>query len=134
VKGEPEWLSLEDALLFHGQLVGTFGGAGGLRDQGLLESALSRPRHEFAYGSRDLFVLAGAYAHGIVKNHPFVDGNERMAFVIARIFLAMNGVGFEPPQHEAVVMIEGLASTEVRPDEFVSWLRKHSTGKRRRRR
>ena len=67
---EPEWLTAEDATFFHEQILATFGGAGGVRDQSLLESAMSRPQHVFAYESQDLCVLAGAYAHGIAKNHP----------------------------------------------------------------
>ena len=123
---EPEWLTADDAALFHEQILAAFGGAGGVRDQSLLESAMSRPRHLFAYESQDLFVLAGAYAHGIAKNHPFVDGNKRVAFVLARVFLGLNGVRFDPPEAEAVVMVEGLAGSAVRDADFVAWLRKHS--------
>lgn len=123
---EPEWLTADDAALFHAQILAAFGGAGGVRDQSLLESAMSRPRHVFAYESQDLFVLAGAYAHDIAKNHPFVDGNKRVAFVLARVFLGLNGVRFDPPEAEAVVMVEGLAGSAVREADFVAWLRKHS--------
>ena len=123
---EPEWLTPEDATLFHSQLIAAFGGAPGIRDAGLLESALNRPRQVFAYESQDLCVLAGAYAHGIAKNHPFVDGNKRVAFVLARVFLGLNGGRFDPPEAEAVVMVEGLASTQVSEAQFAAWLRKHS--------
>jgi death on curing protein len=126
VTAEPEWLTAEDATLFHGQLIAAFGGAQGIRDQSLLESAMSRPRHVFAYESQDLAVLAGTYARGIAKNHPFVDGNKRVAFVLARVFLGLNGVQFDPPEAEAVVMVEGLASSHVSEADFVLWLRKHS--------
>lgn len=122
----PEWLTADDAALFHEQILAAFGGAGGVRDQSLLESAMSRPRHVFAYESQDLFVLAGAYAHGIAKNHPFVDGNKRVAFVMVRVFLGLNGVRFDPPEAEAVVMVEGLAGSAVREADFVAWLRKRS--------
>lgn len=131
---EPEWVSVQDAVLFHDALITTFGGSGGVRDQGLLESALGRPRNVFAYETTDLFVLAGAYAHGLAKNHPFVDGNKRVAFAVARVFLGMNGIEFNPPETEAVVMVEGLASGELDQAEFVEWLRKHSTEPKRRRR
>ncbi len=131
---EPEWVSVDDTLLFHALVIATFGGAEGVRDQGLLESALARPRHLFAYESQDLLALATAYAHGIAKNHPFVDGNKRMAFVVARVFLGLNGVAFDPPDTEAVVMIEGLASSEVTPTTFGAWLKKHSKVIRRGRR
>ena len=123
---EPEWLTVEDATLFHGQLIAAFGGAPGIRDADLLESALNRPRQVFAYESQDLCVLAGAYTHGIAKNHPFVDGNKRVAFVLARVFLGLNGVRFDPPAAEAVVMVEGLASSQVSEAQFAAWLRKHS--------
>jgi death-on-curing protein len=126
VTAEPEWLSADDALFFHAQILAAFGGAIGVRDQSLLESAMSRPQHVFAYESQDLCTLAGAYAHGIAKNHPFVDGNKRVAFVLARVFLGLNGVRFDPPEAEAVVMVEGLAGSQVREADFVEWLRKHS--------
>lgn len=123
---EPEWLTTPDALLFHAQLITAFGGTAGVRDTGLLESAISRPRNVFAYESQDLCVLASSYAHGVAKNHPFVDGNKRVAFVLARVFLGLNGVQFDPPEAEAVVMVEGLASSQVSEAEFAAWLRKHS--------
>jgi death-on-curing protein len=126
VTTEPLWIGVDDALLFHGQIIAQFGGASGLRDVGLLESALDRPRNAFAYGSTDLVELAAAYAHGLVKNHPFVDGNKRMAFVVARVFLGLNGVAFDPPAAEAVVMVEGLASGYVAQADFAAWTRKHS--------
>jgi len=123
---EPEWLTTQDALLFHAQLITTFGGTAGVRDTGLLESAISRPRNVLAYESKDLCILASSYAHGVAKNHPFVDGNKRVAFVLARVFLGMNGVQFDPPETEAVVMVEGLASSQISEAEFAAWLRKHS--------
>lgn len=123
---EPDWVTVDDALLYHEQLIATFGGADGVRDAGLLESALSRPQNIFAYESQDMFVLASAYAHGIAKNHPFVDGNKRMAFVVTRMFLGMNQLMFDPPEVDAVVMVEGLASGEVTQELFADWVRKHS--------
>lgn len=124
--GEPDWVSLEDALLYHSEVIRAFGGSDGLRDQGLLESALDRARNVFAYESKDLVVLAAVYAHGIAKNHPFIDGNKRSAFVVTRMFLGMNDVDFDPPEHEAVVMVEGLASGDVALADYTSWVRKHS--------
>jgi death-on-curing protein len=123
---EPDWIEVDDALLFHAQLISVFGGATGIRDLALLESALDRPRNLFGYGADDLQALAGAYAHGIIKNHPFVDGNKRVAFVLARVFLGLNGITFDPPEEEAVVMVEGLAAGEVTQDLFADWLRKYS--------
>jgi death-on-curing protein len=130
---EPEWITVEDALVFHSTLLATFGGSEGVRDLALLESALARPKNVFAYESTDPVVLAGAYAHGLAKNHPFVDGNKRVAFVVARAFLGLNGVAFDPPEAEAVVMVEGLASGEVSQSDFTEWLRKHSKSSKRRR-
>lgn len=123
---EPEWLTADDATFFHEQILATFGGATGIRDHGLLESAMNRPQHIFTYESQDLCALAGAYAYGITKDHPFVDGNKRVAFVLARVFLGLNGVRFDPPETEAVVMVEGLAGGQVKEADFVAWLRKHS--------
>ena len=126
MSAEPQWLSLEDALLFHEQLIATFGGSSGVRDLGLLDSALQRPRNLYAYESQDLCDLAGAYAHGIAKNHPFVDGTNRVAFVLTRVFLGIHAVSFDPPETEAVVMVEGLASGALGQAEFTAWIRKHS--------
>lgn len=123
---EPAWITEDDAIFFHGQLIGAFGGTLGIRDLALLQSALQRPRNVLAYENKDIFVLAGAYAHGIVKNHPFVDGNKRVAFTVARVFLGLNGIAFNPPEAETVVMVEGLASGELTQDEFATWVEKHS--------
>lgn len=122
---EPEWITIDDALWIHAELIRAFGGSTGVRDAGLLESALARPRDVFAYAEKALPELAGAYAHALAKNHPFVDGNKRVAFVVARIFLGMNGIAFDPPEAEAVVMVEGLASGAVTQAQFASWIEKH---------
>ncbi len=123
---DPEWLTKEDVLLFHGQLIAAFGGADGTRDEGLLESALGRPRHVRAYETDDLVELAATYAHAIARNHPFVDGNKRTAFVVVRVFLGLNDVAFDPPEEEAVVMMEALATGELTRNEFASWVRKYA--------
>ena len=122
----PEWVTLDDALFFQREIIAAFGGTDGVRDQGLLESALARPQDVFAYESQDLIVLAGTYAHSLAKNHPFVDGNKRIAFVVARVFLGLNGVAFDPPEVEAVVFVEGLAAGKVSREEFTVWVRKHA--------
>jgi len=134
VTAEPDWVSVADARLFHEQLIAAFGGSLGVRDEGLLESALMRPQNVFAYESQDLCVLAGAYAHGIAKNHPFVDGNTRVAFTVTRIFLGMNDVSFDPPEAEAVVAVEALASGDLTQAEFVAWVRKYAKVRKKRRR
>ncbi len=105
--------------------------AASVRHPGLLESAPARPRNAFAHESQDLTTLATACAHGIAKNHAFVDGNKCMAFVVARVFLGLNGIAFDPPEAEAVVMIEGLASGGVTATTFAAWLKKHPKRARR---
>lgn len=124
--GEPDWVTVEDAMLYHSEVIRVFGGAEGLRDRSLLESALDRARNVYAYESEDLVVLAAVYAHGLAKNHPFVDGNKRVAFVVLRMFLGLNNVEFNPLEHEAVVMIEGLAGGQVSLADLTAWVRKNS--------
>ncbi|MBL8752659.1 MAG: type II toxin-antitoxin system death-on-curing family toxin [Planctomycetes bacterium] len=126
MRREPEWVTVEDAVFFHREIIEAFGGSPGIRDQGLLESAMARPKAVFAYESQDLAVLAGAYAHALAKNHPFVDGNKRIAFVVARVFLGLNDVSFDPAEAEAVVFVEGLAAGMVTQDQFTAWVRKNS--------
>ncbi len=123
---EPEWVTVEDALFFHREIIEVFGGSAGVRDQGLLESALARPRAVFAYESQDMIVLAGAYAYSLTKNHPFVDGNKRIGFVVTRVFLGLNDIAFDPPEAEAVVFVEALAAGSLSQEEFTAWLRRHS--------
>lgn len=122
----PDWIEIADVLSWHEQVIAVFGGSDGMRDAALLESALARPRHMAACGTVDLCELAGAYAHGLAKNHPFVDGNKRIAFVVCRMFLGLNEVTWNPPEAEAVVMVEGVASGDVTQDEFVAWIRRHA--------
>lgn len=121
---EPDWVTVDDALLFHDVVLRRYGGLAGVRDIGLLESALGRPRHVYHYETQDLFVLAATYADGIANNHPFVDGNKRTALVCTVAFLELNGVPFEADQAEEVVMVEGLACGKVDRDMFADWLRK----------
>lgn len=131
---EPTWLLHAAVLALHAECLQAFGGSDGVRDPGLLESALPRPQHLFHHEQADLCGLAAAYGHGIAKNHPFVDGNKRVAFTVARIFLGLNGVAWNPPEAEAVVTVEALASGDLTQVEFVAWLRKHAKKSRPRRR
>ena len=88
----PEWILRETVLALHEQLLAEFGGSKGIRDEGLLNSALDRPENLFVYGQPTLSELAAAYSFGLVKNHPFVDGNKRIGFAIAAVFLQLNGL------------------------------------------
>lgn len=120
---EPRWLGERTVLAIHAHHLARFGGAPGLRDRGLLDSALARPRNLHAYGEGDLFTLAATYAGGIVQNHPVVDGNKRSAFLAATLFLQKNGFRVVAPEGEAVVMTLGLASGELPEAGFAAWLR-----------
>jgi death-on-curing protein len=120
---EPFWLSRQAIEIIHDEQLVEHGGAGGIRDAGLLESAMARPRNLFAYGEVDICALAAAYAAGIVRNHPFVDGNKRTGFLAAYSFLSVNGLELDAPEAEAVVMTLGLASGEMPEQGFAAWLR-----------
>ncbi len=107
----------------HSKQLARHGGIEGVRDAGLLESALSRPRNLFAYGSPDIASLAAAYAFGIVRNHPFLDGNKRTALATCRAFLLMNGYAIEASQDEKADAILKLAASTLSEEEFATWLR-----------
>lgn len=125
---EPEWIALELALAIHDRQLAEHGGGAGTRDQGLLESALARPINAWAYGTDDLASLAAAYAFGVARNHPFNDGNKRTAWVLARLFLRLNGqtLAFEPL--DAIRTMFALAAGETSEDELADWLRERIAG------
>ena len=125
---DPVWITVEDCLSFHDKILARFGGAGGVRDAGLPESALARPRHLFAHGTPTLFDLAATYAHGIVRNHPFIDGNKRSGLLAAALFLEANGVRFSAAEEEAVVQMLALASGELKAEDFALWLKQACPG------
>jgi death-on-curing protein len=118
----PKWLlrSVVDAV--HDAQIAEHGGADGLRDEGALDSALARPVNLYAYGETDTFRLAAAYAFGIVRNHPFVDGNKRTAFLAAYVFLRINGQELEADEVSAATAVLALASGESGENEFCNWL------------
>lgn len=120
---EPFWLSIEIAQDIHSEQLARFGGPDGIRDSGLLESALARPINRFAYGEEDLAVLAACYAFGIAKNHPFIDGNKRVAFLAMITFLRINGVQFSPSEPEATAAILALAAGEIEEEGLARWIR-----------
>ena len=125
---EPVWITVEDCLSFHDKVLARFGGAGGVRDAGLLESALARPRHLLAHGTPTLFDLAATYAHGIVRNHPFVDGNKRSGLLAAALFLEANGIRFSAAEEAAVVQMLALANGAITAEDFALWLKQACEG------
>ena len=123
---EPCWLTREAVLAIHAQLLARFGGSAGIREDNMLESALAKPRQLHAYGQPNVYEMAAAYAFGIVKNHPFVDGNKRAGFVAAYTFLGINGFDFTAPEAEAVIFTRGLAAGEITHEQYTLWLQKSS--------
>lgn len=121
---EPIWIDGADCHAFHGEMLERFGGLEGVRDGGLLDSALNRPRHLFAYGKPSLFELAAAHATAIVKNHPFSDGNKRTGFLAAALFLEINGHSFTAPEEEVVERTLALAAGAIGEAEYAIWLEK----------
>jgi death-on-curing protein len=120
---EPIWLDVEIVIDLHAEQLALFGGPDGIRDQGMLESALGRPINKFTYGENDLAALAAAYAFGIARNHPFVDGNKRAAFGALIVFLGLNDVDFLVPPESATAMILSLAAGEVSEEGLTRWIR-----------
>ena len=120
------WIDRRLLLLLHDESLAMHGGASGLRDQGLLDAALARPLSLVAYGAPDLAGLAAAYASGLSQNHPFVDGNQRAAFLAVGLFLGLNGHRLTASQAEATVAMFGLASDEIDEATFAAWLRDRS--------
>jgi death-on-curing protein len=117
------WLSRELILAIHDEQLAEHGGALGLRDDGLLDSALARPLNRAGYGEPDTAELAALYAIAIARNHPFLDGNKRTAYVALETFLALNGCRFPVSDAEAVVMTLAMASGEIDDAEFSDWVR-----------
>jgi len=123
---EPRWLDIDLVLDFHAEQLALFGGLDGVRDRGLLESALARPINKFAYGENDLAVLAAAYGFGITKNHPFLDGNKRTALASMIVFLGLNHVDLDARQEEAAAIVFSVAAGEIAEDVLARWIAVHS--------
>ena len=121
------WISEKVALAIHDEQLAEHGGASGVRDLGLLESALARPLNLTSYGEPDTAELGAAYAIAIARNHPFIDGNKRTAFMAMVLFLDLNGMRFEPPDGEAVLTTLGLASGQVTDEAFTKWVRTNAS-------
>ena len=122
---EPVWVRREVVLIAHAEALAVHGGASGVRDAALLDSALARPRNLHAYGEADAAALAAAYAFGIIRNHPFIDGNKRTAFVVAALFLELNGFRFVAGEADAALHCLALAASEIGEEEFAAWLREN---------
>ena len=121
---EPRWITRDGLMRLHLQSLQMFGGPEGLRDENMLESALSRPVNQFLYASElDIAALAAAYAFGIARNHPFIDGNKRAAFLAPGLFLGKNGYFLVASQPEAIAKILSLAAGDLTEDELATWLR-----------
>ena len=120
------WLSRPLVLAIHDEQLAEHGGAGGIRDEGLLESALARPLNRAGYGDPDIAELAALYAIGIVPNHPFVDGNKRAGFASLVAFLALNGAPLQVAEADAVITMLHLAAGEMSDDVFIAWVRRHA--------
>jgi death on curing protein len=128
---EPLWIEARDALAIHGRVLALHGGAAGVRDQALLESGLARPRQHHAYAaSADIKEMAALYAAGIVRNHPFVDGNKRTGFVIGVLFLELHGFVFTAREEDAIQAVIALAASSLDEAAFAAWLRENVRRKR----
>ena len=122
----PVWLNQAVVLALHERLLAEHGGSPGLRDPGMLESALARQQRLLAYGDPDICDLAAAYAAGIVRDHPFVDGNKRTGFISAYVFLVRNGLRLVAAEVDAAQVVTLLAASEINETAFSAWLRKNS--------
>lgn len=120
---EPNWLSEEIVVAIHDEQLVVHGGGSGLRDRGMLLSALERPLNKWSYESADLAALAAAYAFGLAKNHPFIDGNKRTALLALYTFLYINDVDFIVPEPDAAAAILALAAGEVEEEGLTRWIR-----------
>lgn len=126
-KSEPVWIEAELALAIHDRQLAEHGGPIGVRDASALESALARPRNQWAYGEADLCALAAAYAFGIARNHPFADGNKRTAWVLARLFLSLNNVMITFRPEDAIQMVLQLAAGELTEQDVGAWFTARGT-------
>ena len=126
---DPIWIREIEALAFHAQQIALFGGSDGVRDRGLMSSALARPKNLLAYAETapTMAELAAAYAYGISSNHPFLDGNKRTAMQVAFVFLEVNGVSVTATQEEAFITFLRLAAGEIAEAELALWFAEHTT-------
>ena len=123
------WIDRQALVLLHDESLAEHGGAPGLRDEGLLESALARPQNLIAYGERDFADLAAAYGFGLAKNHAFMDGNKRAAFLALGLFLALNGWRLAATQADATLTMLDVAAGALDEAAFANWIRTHATAR-----
>jgi death-on-curing protein len=123
---EPHWLTRSECLLLHDMMLDQYGGCSGIRDEGLLESALARPQQLHHYGKPTMPEMAAAYTAGIVKNHPFLDGNKRTGFMMGAGFLERNGYEFLASETEVVIRTLALAAGEMSEAAYADWLQANS--------
>jgi death-on-curing protein len=123
---EPYWLTREECLALHDMMLAQYGGCSGIRDEGLLESALARPQQLHHYGKPTMPEMAAAYSAGIVKNHPFLDGNKRTGFMMGAGFLERNGCEFFASEVEVVLRTLALAAGEMTEADYAAWLKENS--------
>lgn len=128
---EPVWIDLHVVLAIHDEQLAEHGGQPGVRDPGLLESALGRPRNQFAYGDTSITRLAASYAFGISRNHPFLDGNKRTSLVVAELFLELNGYTLTASDAHCVTTFLQLAAGELSEDQLADWIAVNSAKHRR---
>ena len=127
---EPIWVQPETAIAAHQVLIAEHGGLSGIRDPALLESALARPQQLFAYGEKiSVCELAASYSYGFSKNHPFIDGNKRIALTIGAVFLELNGYSLDAPEPEAVIIFEQLAAGRIDEPRLAKWFEDFSVSK-----
>ncbi len=120
------WISKQALLLLHAESLAEHGGGQGMRDEGLLDSALARPQNLVAYGEPDFAALAAGYGVGVAKNHPFVDGNKRAALLATGLFLYINGYRLTASQSDTTLTMLAVAAGDLTEDAFAAWLRQHS--------
>ncbi|MEI6149941.1 MAG: type II toxin-antitoxin system death-on-curing family toxin [bacterium] len=123
---QPEWILRDTVLALHEALLAEFGGSSGIRDEGLLASALARPENLLAYGKPSIFDLAASYAFGLVKNHAFIDGNKRIGFVAAALFLELNRCRLQASEADATVRTLALAAGAINEADYAVWLEENS--------
>lgn len=119
---EPVWILSQLVIAVHQMLLEEHGGLSGVRDENLLDSALNRPKQRIAYDDKfSVFDLAASYSYGLAKNHPFVDGNKRIALSVGAIFLELNGYSLDAPEAEAVVIFKQLAAGDLSEEDLSNW-------------